>query len=345
VVTAPGRRADRLAVLSVSHRRGGDVRVRVVGTDRTVAQLSPADLSEAPATIGRIELPKPFAPRSSAFQREVALLLKEARVRLDDTAAPASTTESRAFDPSWTHPVADCPDRAKHLRALRRVARGERDLDRLRADLSHRSGSLSRQLDLVVELLEAWGYVDGWTLTSRGATLIKVFHESDLLVAEALADGLFDDLDGRSVAALASCFTYQRRAPGPAPAPWFPTPALRHRVRELRHLAHELVRDEQAAGLQATRSPDPGLLAVTYDWAGGSALDDVLEHEEVTPGDFVRQVRQLVDLLRQIGNAAERTATRAAARDAANAVFRGVVSAATAVEAPDDHPRAGRPDR
>ena len=48
-------------------------------------------------------------------------------------------------------------------------------------------------------------------------------------------------------------------------------------------------------------------------------------------GDFVRNVKQVVDLLRQLGDAAPGTATGRAADDAADALFRGVVAASAAV--------------
>ena len=35
-------------------------------------------------------------------------------------------------------------------------------------------------------MLEAWGYIDGWSLTARGDRLSRIYHEADLLVAECL---------------------------------------------------------------------------------------------------------------------------------------------------------------
>ncbi|MGI9642141.1 MAG: hypothetical protein ACR2N9_05100, partial [Acidimicrobiia bacterium] len=60
-------------------------------------------------------------------------------------------------------------------------------------------------------------------------------------------------------------------------------------------------------------------------WAGGGDLVDVLDDEELTGGDFVRQVRQLMDLLHQIAGVAPSRGTKLAAREAAEALRRGVV--------------------
>jgi ATP-dependent RNA helicase HelY len=47
----------------------------------------------------------------------------------------------------------------------------------------------------------------------------------------------------------------------------------------------------------------------------------------MTGGDFVRHVKQCIDLLRQIADVAPDPATRARAREAAQACHRGVVAA------------------
>ena len=45
---------------------------------------------------------------------------------------------------------------------------------------------------------------------------------------------------------------------------------------------------------------------LVFHWAEGKPLEDVLEETEMAPGDFVRNCKQLIDLLRQIEDVAER---------------------------------------
>ena len=73
-----------------------------------------------------------------------------------------------------------------------------------------------------------------------------------------------------------------------------------------------------------TRAPEPGFAAAAWSWASGQDLD-LIRDEDLTGGDFVRNVRQLIDLLRQIGQVAPDAATAASARRAAEALVRGVV--------------------
>ncbi len=70
---------------------------------------------------------------------------------------------------------------------------------------------LSRQLDAVVSLLEARGYLDGWQTTAAGERLAGLYHDCDLLIAEAIGAGLFGGLDAPSLAAFVSLFTFEAR--------------------------------------------------------------------------------------------------------------------------------------
>jgi ATP-dependent RNA helicase HelY len=194
-----------------------------------------------------------------------------------------------------------------------------------------RSGSLSRQFDDVLQLLEDRGYLDGWSLTDAGRQLARIYHEADLLIAECLRAGLFDGLDAPSLAGLASAFTYETRGPGDGPVPWFPSPEARTRWARIEAVHGSLRDEEERARLPVHRDLDPGFVALAHAWASGDDLDDVLEDEELSGGDFVRNVKQLIDLLRQLGDIAPLPETAHAAREAADALFRGVVSASSVV--------------
>ena len=78
-------------------------------------------------------------------------------------------------------------------------------------------------------------------------------------------------------------------------------------------------------GLRRTRRPDGGLARAVVAWASGGTLDAVLRDAEVAPGDFVRNVRQVIDLVRQIGQVAAEAPTREAADLAVALLRRGVV--------------------
>jgi DSHCT (NUC185) domain len=58
----------------------------------------------------------------------------------------------------------------------------------------------------------------------------------------------------------------------------------------------------------------------------------VLGDEDLSGGDFVRNVKALIDLVRQVGDVAPNPATALAARQAADALHRGVVSVSSTLD-------------
>jgi ATP-dependent RNA helicase HelY len=324
-VLVVGRHGGRVVVLRHAHGRGGQ-QVLALTSRRDLVQLRPRDFRAPPAVVGNIELPRPFAPKSTGFRREVAESLRRATLR---TAAPPSRDDEESARRSRREEGRN----GARLRAVAGVERLEKEVERLERRIRSRSDTLARQFDRVLRVLEARGYVDDWKLSDAGRRLTRLYTESDLLVSEALESGLFDDLDHREVAALVSCFTYERRGPDagrPAPPPRWPTSRLARRWRELDRLARELNGDEADAGLPQTRAPDPGFAAAIHEWVSGEDLADVLD-EDLTGGDFVRQVKQCIDVLRQISEVAPSEEVRHIAAGAADACFRGVVEASSVV--------------
>jgi ATP-dependent RNA helicase HelY len=334
----------RLAVLSVAFRKGTP-RMHVVDERSKPRTIGVDALVDPPVAVGTVELPVPYMPNNRSFQHQVGEVLRRARLAPPPPEAAGSGRRSAdgvgdAFLAAEAHPVADCPDRDAHVRSAVQAERVTRELDDLRRQVRGRAESLARRFDRVLRLLEAWGYLDGWALTEAGEVLARTYHEADLLVAEAMTTGLFDELDAPSLAALVSCFTYEHRGRDRPPAPRFPSSTVKERFRSLERLSGELTADEESAGLPVTRALDPGFVHLAHAWAAGGGLASVLEDEELSGGDFVRNVKQLVDLLRGIADVAPVTATGARARQAADALQRGVVTATSSLEV-DREPEGG----
>ena len=313
---------DRVVVLSVSNRKGGSIRVKVLTARRNVVQLGARDFDEAPTVVGHLTLPVPFTPMKPKFQKIVSMELDRvvrqlpSTDRAEDDAGKISAVER--------HPVHLCTDRDQHLRALRDSERVERDIAALEKRIRSRTGSLVEHFDRILQMLEQWGYLDGWQLTERGERLVRIYHESDLAIAEALDEKLFDGISAAELAGLASSFVYESRASTPELSPWFPNRDIQDRARALEDLTLSIARDEIALDLAATRSPDSGFFALAHAWAAGDDLNHLLGDDEMPGGDFVRTIKQLVDLLRQLSET--NAACAAAASEAADALHRGVVA-------------------
>ena len=79
----------------------------------------------------------------------------------------------------------------------------------------------------------------------------------------------------------------------------------------------ELDHLEQRNGLSFLREPDPGFVWAAYRWVRGAKLEDVLDSVPgLTPGDFVRSMKQLIDILDQIAAASRGLAVPPKAADA-----------------------------
>ncbi len=339
VYVEKGRYAGRVAVLATAHRKGG-MRLSGLTTRRDPIQLSELDFDEPPRAIGKIQLPNDFAPNRQDYQREVAQRLMKAEVqpyRRKGRGGGAAAWDGdgpggAGPDISDGHPVEDDPDLADRLKAAAQADRVAREIDELQQRMRGRSQSISRDFDRVLRILENWGYVDGWSLTDAGEILSRTFHECDLLIVECLRRGLFDGLGPAELAALVSVFVYEHRSPDPAPRPWFPSPTAKQRWTSIITISLELQDIEEEAGLSLHRAPDPTFIAVAFAWAAGEGFAEVVEQEELTGGDFVRTTKQLIDVLRQLALVAPVRETRRNAERAAEALFRGVVAASSAIE-------------
>ena len=327
-----GRYVGRVAVLASAYRKGG-IRLTTLTTRRDLLMLSATDFPEAPAPIGRIELPADFAPNRNDFQRQVVSRLERAEVR------PHSRSRRPEIVYDGTHPVEDDPDLDERLKAATQAQRIAREVDEMRMKVGSRGQSIALDFDRVLRILDRWGYVDGWALTPAGETLAGLFHESDLLVVECLRRGLLDGLDAASLAALTSVFVYEHRSPDDPPLPWYPSPEVKRRWQSIASTSYELQEAEEAAGLTVHRPPDPTFIASAWAWAAGEGFADVVGEEDFSGGDFVRTTKQLIDLLRQFAIVAPVRATRQAANEAAERLFRGVVAASSAIE-PESEPEA-----
>ena len=310
-----GSRDGRYLVLKRLSSKNGGSRYLVLGTSGRVSTLGHRQIPDTSERAGRVELPRPFRPRDRRFVQESLRSLRKL--------PPRKRTPSTRSDTVVDHPVAECPDAARHLASLRKARRTQA---RIHQQISLRRTTGPGLLDefaAIRKLLEALGYTDGWTLTSRGERLRGIYNESDLLLAEAIERGVLFGLDQAELAALLSTFVFDPRSDQQSPALW-PNELLSERWERLGALHSEIVGLETDLRLLPTRHPDPGFAHVAYQWANGAGFDD-LENVPLAPGDFVRISRQLVDVLRQLRDIARELSDEAS--QAMRLIDRGIVAA------------------
>ena len=145
------------------------------------------------------------------------------------------------------------------------------------------SVSLAAQLDRRLAILGERGFVEGSRMTGSGQILASIYHESDLLVTDALGRGLFDGLDPASLAGVVSACTFEARRRAEDDDPMPSQPVVVDRLHRLGALAGELRTAERRVGLRRTRRPDPGLARAMIAWTRGATLHTVLKRPTSPP--------------------------------------------------------------
>jgi ATP-dependent RNA helicase HelY len=280
-----------------------------------------------------VVLPGVYAPNRNDYRHEVGKRVRQAKLAPRQRRGAASDVPRPG---SGLHPVEFDPELKHRLRAAAQAERTQREIAEIEARVVHRNATLVREFDGVLAVLAERGLLqlDEWRLTSTGEMLARTFHESDLLVTESVASGALDGVDAATLAGLVSVFVYEHRSPDDPPPAWFPDQRARQRYNAIERLSTELAYLEQLHGLSVHRPPEATFFAVAYAWVAGDGFAEVVADEDLPGGDFVRTMKQLIDLLGQIANIAADATTRATARAAADACFRGVVADASAVGGP-----------
>jgi ATP-dependent RNA helicase HelY len=309
----------------------------VLTAGQQVKRLSPADFPVPAEVLDRIRIPGSFSPRSPQHRRDLASTVRN-RIANKDLGRPAraSDWEDTASDTAdeitslrqrlRRHPCHDCSDRDLHARYGERYIRLARETEAVERKVAGRSHVIARTFDRVCTVLENLGYLSGDTVTTDGRRLAGLYTELDLLAAECLRRGSWDGLSPAELAACVSALCFESRQSDDTRPPRLPKGRVPDVLTAMGGIWAELDQLEKDNNLSFLRLPDAGFAWAAYRWARGARLETVLtESADLTPGDFVRAVKQLLDLLDQIAGAAGGDLATAA-RDAMVALRRGVVA-------------------
>ncbi len=303
-----GRRG-LVAVVGVQVTRKGTPLAQVVTDDKALAKLGPRELDGAPEAVEQVRLPTSGNPRQSDYRREIAHTLRglEPPAVVDAPAPPTvpagpSDEVKQLRRELRAHPCHHCAERETHEVWQHRADELFDEAEKLRNRISRATGSLVRHLHRILAVLTELGYVDDEpSPTDDGLRLAGIYCEVDLLVAEAVRRGLLDGLEAAEVAGIAALFLYEPRGGDPSEHVVLPTIELEETTEAILELAGELRGMEARAGLRSTtRELDAGFVNAAYRWASGADLDDALGGMELTGGDFVRNIKQIADLVGQL---------------------------------------------
>ncbi len=313
----------------------------VVTAERQARRLAMIDFPTPVEPVTRVKVPRNFNGRNPQMRRDLASAL---RSKTHNLAPPPPSVESGApprrmggqSEPESeisklraelrAHPCHGCPDREDHARWGERWFKLERDTATLKRRIERRTNTVARQFDRVCEVLTALDYLDGEKVTDRGRHLMRIYSDMDLVAAEALRHGMWDDLTPSELAAVLSVLVFEARRPDDASSPRIPGGRVKDVVGAMVRLWGDLDQLEKQHHLEFLRQPDLGFAWIAYRWAEGDELDDVLGQSELAAGDFVRWMKQLLDLTGQVADAAGDSPLRGTARETVRLLRRGVVA-------------------
>jgi ATP-dependent RNA helicase HelY len=222
-----------------------------------------------------------------------------------------------------SHPAHACNDREAHARIAERADRINRESEGLRSRVENRTHVIAKTFDRICNVLTHLGYIEGDKPLEQGKILAKIFAESDLLLTESIRREIFQGLSATELLSVASAMIYQGRS-SEAYAPKMPHDNVANALVEVSRVWIELEALENEYDVKTQREPDFGFCYASYRWANGHSLSSILKGTDMTVGDFVRSIKQLIDLLTQIGGAAEDL--RPTCREGIKRLDRGVVS-------------------
>ncbi|MFC0626752.1 DEAD/DEAH box helicase [Kribbella deserti] len=340
-----GRSAGWALVLDpgVRSEREGP-RPTVLTLDRQVRKLSMIDFPEPVESIGQLRVPKKFNARNPQQRRDLAHVLRGRTDMLGEDGPPSRSrgrdSVQHSDDPELqrmraelrAHPCHGCADREDHARWAERYFRLERETREVQRKIEQRTNTIARQFDRVCQVLDALHYLEGDQTTEAGDRLSRIYTELDLVAAECLRQGVFDGLDVPQLAACLAALVFESRSKDEPTSPRLPGGDVRDVLEQMGQIWRELSTLERNMRVDFLRPMDLGFCWAAFRWASGASLTEVLYESDLAAGDFVRWVKQLIDLTEQVADAAGPGDLRKTARAVTEEIRRGVISYASVVD-------------
>lgn len=279
---------------------------------RQMVSLAERDINQPVTASSRVRVPKRFDPHSASSRRQLANSLA---ARIDSLGEhpprvgrpkPDEDLALRVADlraQMRSHPCHSCPDRKEHARIAEQALRLSEEHQVTRAKARARAQSIANKFDRICGVLDSLGYLEGDQQSESGTMLARIYSERDLIVTEAIRSHIFDGLEVPALAAVLSTLVYESRGTKQGELHRMPDSASEHVQSQVRRIWRDLGIIERENRVDRTPAPDIGFAVPAYQWASGMDLAQVLMSSGLPAGDFVRWVRQVIDLAGQMAQA------------------------------------------
>nr|MBA2559267.1 DEAD/DEAH box helicase [Propionibacteriales bacterium] len=237
VIEVPaGRWSGFAIVIDPGVRSGRDgPRPLVLTAERQARRLSLVDFPTPVEPLTRMRIAKTFNARNPQQRRDLASLLRERTRDLPSRGRPGGNRDPAQDDAEIRrlreaireHPCHACEQREDHARWAERHLKLQRETETLRRRIDQRTNTIAREFDRVCDVLEELDYLADDQVTSAGASLARIYSELDLVAAECLRRGTWDDLEAPALAAVLSALVFESRSLDDSDRPRVPGGAVR----------------------------------------------------------------------------------------------------------------------
>ena len=175
-----------------------------------------------------------------------------------------------------------------------------------------------------VQLLKELGYIEGGTLSEKGAFASKIYGY-ELSLSELYERGILEHLTEKDLGALALALVYEPRK-GAA------NPKFGKRIKTLEHRANEVIAGVQRLEKKSHIIPLSkmyhfALTGALDAWMAGESFDKTLSYSDADEGEIIRYFRMAIQILREILDTPASEALTGKVRQAMNLINRDIIDA------------------
>ncbi|MGG5172527.1 DEAD/DEAH box helicase [Pseudarthrobacter sp. J1738] len=320
VIDIPHGKNAGVAVVLNADFNAREPRPAVLTADHQLRRIGFQDLDAPVTPIFTVRISKSFNAKSPKDRRDLASAVRNGLRERPDQEKRRKPRSQYAFADGLAdteqkivalrkqlrqHPCHACAEREDHARWAERWWKLRRETDTLVRQIQGRTNTIARTFDRVCDVLTRYEYLvtddsGKVTISAEGASLRRIYGEKDLLISQSIRHGAFDDVDAHELAALASVMVYQAKREERGMRPKMPSVSLESAVDVVVREWSMLEDVEERNKLPLTSEPELGLVWPIFKWSKGRHLLEVLKGTELAAGDFVRWVKQVIDLLDQL---------------------------------------------
>lgn len=306
--------------LVMARPESSNPRVSILTDEAQLRSLDPHVLSEPLLPTSWIKIPKKVSAKTPKERRDLASRMRnalyEGRPARKGAELIGFNTQRNEHEMRIdelkeaikSHPCHSCSDREEHARWSDRWWKLYKDNQGLINQINRKTGTIAQVFAQLLQVLERLGYVEylgesEYSLTPRGRVLRQIYGEKDLLTSLCVDQKIFDQLDPASLAAVVSVLVYEAKREEFGGLQRYPTPAISEALGGMHDILQDLNEIEREFRVQTTQELQYGMVWPVYKWARGKTLAQSLDRTSMAAGDFVRWVKQVIDVLDQLAHA------------------------------------------